>query len=77
VLEAALACLLLAGAVALHGRVPFHGALFLGALAAYATGRLALDFTRAEPSRRGLTVAQATSLCALLTTLPVVLLWLK
>ena len=77
VLEAALACVLLAGAVALHGRVPFDGALFLGALAAYATGRLALDLTRAERWRRGFTVAQATSLCALVGTLPVLLLWLK
>jgi phosphatidylglycerol:prolipoprotein diacylglycerol transferase len=77
VLEAALACVLLTGAFALHGSVPFDGALFLGALAAYATGRLALDFTRAERWRGGFTVAQATSLCALLTMLPVVLVWLK
>jgi prolipoprotein diacylglyceryltransferase len=77
VLEAALACVLLAGAVALQSRVPFEGALFLGALAAYAAGRFALDFTRADRRRRGLTVAQATSVCAVLSTLPVVVLWLK
>ncbi|MDX6449414.1 MAG: phosphatidylglycerol---prolipoprotein diacylglyceryl transferase [Gaiellaceae bacterium] len=76
VLEAALACVLLAGAVALHSRVPFDGALFLGALAAYATGRFALDFTRVEPRRRP-TVAQATSVCALLGTLLVLAVWLN
>ncbi len=74
VLEAALACVLLAGAFGLNGRVPFEGALFLGALAAYATGRFALDFTRGAPRRRGLTVAQATSVCALIGTV-VVLVW--
>ena len=77
VLEAALACVLLAGALALHGLLAFEGALFLGALAAYPAGRFALDFTRAERWRRGFTVAQATSLCALVGTLPVLLLWLK
>jgi prolipoprotein diacylglyceryltransferase len=77
VLEAALACVLLAGAFALHGRVSVEGALFLGALAAYAIGRLALDFTRAERRLRGLTVAQATSVCALLGTLYVLVVWLN
>ena len=75
VLEAALACVLLPGAFALHGGVPFKGALFLSALAAYATGRFALDFTRAERWNRGLTVAQATSVCALLGTLSVFVVW--
>lgn len=78
VLEAALACVLLAVAVALHGKAPFAGALFVSALAAYATGRFALDFTRADRRRFGLTVAQATSVCAVLAVVPVVLtVWIK
>jgi prolipoprotein diacylglyceryltransferase len=75
-LEAALAGVLLVGAFALNGELPFVGALFLGALAGYATGRFVLDFTRAERVRR-LTVAQTTSICAVLGTLPFVLVWLK
>jgi phosphatidylglycerol:prolipoprotein diacylglycerol transferase len=78
VLEAGLACVLIAAAVALRGQAPFPGALFAGALAAYAAGRFALDFTRADSRRFGLTVAQATSACAVLAVAPVVFtVWIK
>jgi phosphatidylglycerol---prolipoprotein diacylglyceryl transferase len=78
VLEAALACVLLATAVALRGEGPFPGALFASALATYATGRFALDFTRADRRRFGLTVAQAASVCAVLAVVPVVLtVWIS
>jgi prolipoprotein diacylglyceryltransferase len=78
VLEAGFACVLLAGAVALRGKGPFPGALFASALAAYATGRFALDFTRADRRRLGLTVAQAASVCAVLAVVPVLLtVWIS
>jgi phosphatidylglycerol---prolipoprotein diacylglyceryl transferase len=62
VLEAISAAAILAGAAAAEGRMPFHGALFLSTLAAYATGRFAIDFTRDAPGRHGgLTVVQRLS----------------
>jgi prolipoprotein diacylglyceryltransferase len=45
-LEAGWATALLIAAMLVLGTMPFAGALFLSALAAYAVGRLTLDFAR-------------------------------
>src|SRR5262245_54609415 len=45
-LEAAWACVVLAGASALLGRLPFHGALFLVVAALFGAGRAALECMR-------------------------------
>ena len=62
-LEAGWAALVLLGAVLAGGRMPFTGAIFLSALAAYAAGRFFIDFTRDAPRTVAgrLTVAQACS----------------
>ena len=53
VLEAALAALLLAAAILFRGISFFPGALFLFAMAAYAFGRLLLEFTRESQAVSG------------------------
>ena len=61
-LEAGWAAVLLIGAILAAGRMPFAGALFVSALAAYAAGRFLIDFGRDAPRKLGrLTVAQACS----------------
>lgn len=62
-LEAGWAVVLLLGAAVAVGRMPFPGAFFLAALAAYAAGRFFLEFTREGPRTVGgrLTVAQTCS----------------
>jgi phosphatidylglycerol---prolipoprotein diacylglyceryl transferase len=52
-LEAALAAVLLLGAVVVWNRLPFDGALFLFAVAAYGTGRWGLELTRETIDRVG------------------------
>lgn len=52
-LEAGLATLLLLGSVELWNRLPFDGALFLAALAAYGIGRWGLELTRENIVRVG------------------------
>lgn len=61
-LEAGWAAVLLLGAILAADRMPFAGALFVSALAAYAAGRFVIDFGREAPRKLcGLTVAQAYS----------------
>lgn len=52
-LEAGWAAVMLAGASLAHTGRPFAGAVFLGVLAAYGTGRLLLEPTRASAGSRG------------------------
>lgn len=52
-LEAAWATVLLIGAIVTWHQMPFRGALFLSALAAYGTGRFLLEFTRESQDRVG------------------------
>lgn len=52
-LEAGFAALLLFGSVEVWNRLPFDGALFLSALAAYGAGRLWLESTREKIHRIG------------------------
>ena len=52
-LEAGLAALLLLGSVEVWNRLPFDGALFLSALAAYGAGRWGLESTRETIDRIG------------------------
>jgi prolipoprotein diacylglyceryltransferase len=62
-LEAGWAALILASIAVLHGRLPFAGAIFVFTSAAYAAGRMVLEFVREENrARRGLTVHHAISL---------------
>jgi phosphatidylglycerol---prolipoprotein diacylglyceryl transferase len=61
-LEASWAAVLLVGALVVADRMPFAGALFVSALAAYAAGRFLIEFGRDAPRRLGrLTVAQVYS----------------
>jgi phosphatidylglycerol:prolipoprotein diacylglycerol transferase len=61
-LEAGWGALLLVAAALTAGRMPFAGALFLSALAAYAAGRFLIEFARDAPRKLGgLTVGQACS----------------
>jgi phosphatidylglycerol:prolipoprotein diacylglycerol transferase len=61
-LEAAWAGVIVVGAASTAGRMPFHGALFVATLAAYAAGRFVIDFARDAPRNRArLTVAQSFS----------------
>jgi prolipoprotein diacylglyceryltransferase len=61
-LEAAWAAVVLVGAASTAGRMPFHGALFVATLTAYAAGRFVIDFARDAPRNRArLTVAQSFS----------------
>jgi phosphatidylglycerol:prolipoprotein diacylglycerol transferase len=53
ILEACWAAVLLLFAVGIRGRLPFPGALFLSALAAYGVGRSALQPARAAQERLG------------------------
>jgi len=77
-LEAGWALVVLIVAVGLWKHVPFQGALFLSAVAAYGIGRCALQWTREEQDRLGmLNVQQAV--CAALVALSLVgllVLWL-
>ena len=77
-LEAAWALVVLIAAVGLWRYVPFPGALFLSAVAAYGSGRCALQWTREEQDRLGmLNVQQAV--CAALVALSLIgllVLWL-
>jgi prolipoprotein diacylglyceryltransferase len=60
--EAGLAAALILAAVGVFDSTPFPGARFGLLLAAYASGRIVVGFSRAEPRRLcRLTVAQAVS----------------
>jgi phosphatidylglycerol:prolipoprotein diacylglycerol transferase len=70
VLEAGWAALLLVAATVVWRRLPFPGALFLGAAAAYAAGRLALESARQRsPGEPALTMNHALSAAVILSSL--------
>jgi phosphatidylglycerol:prolipoprotein diacylglycerol transferase len=77
-LEAGWAILVLVAAVALWGRRPFGGAVFLSALAAYAIGRIGFERLRDSRSRiRGLDVQQLLAvLFAVLAFVGAIVGWL-
>lgn len=78
-LEGAWACVVLAGAVFLHGRMPFDGSIFLYSVAAYSAGRIVLERTRDERDEvRGVALHEALSTAFVAVSAAVFLIgWLR
>ncbi|MCW5979797.1 MAG: prolipoprotein diacylglyceryl transferase [Bryobacteraceae bacterium] len=77
-LEAGLAASILCGALAVSDRLPFDGALFLAALAAYGAGRFILESRRETIARIGtVSLNRAVSAgCATLSAAALLFVWL-
>ena len=78
-LEATWALILLFGAIGLSRHAPFPGALFLAAVAAYGTGRMALEPLRERQDRyRAMNIQQCIAAVLIaMALISLVVLWLR